>query len=315
SQRYRVAEALVLKLSTRARGWVKAQEIFEQVVDEEVVDHEVSVVAMLNLCELLLIELRSSGNPEVLSEVNALVNRLLNIAKQQNSYSLLTEVSLLKSKLALVELDVRGAQRLLTQGQLTAEEQGLHRLAMKLSIEHDALLGQLNKWEELIERDASVTERAELAQFDEIIADMIHKREVDLPKLPEEDPVWLLILNDAGLSLYSKTFLTEGEMNDQLIGGFLTAIQAFSSEVFSQSLDRVKLEEYTLLMKSEKPFLLCYVFRGQSYSAQKKLAKLGENVRKNEAVWDALTEATEDGKQLDTVGQNSVEKIVTGVFI
>ena len=146
SQLWRVAEALVLKTSTRARHRVKAEELLEQVTEEEVVDHEVTVAALLNLCDLLLTELRVSGDPEVLGEVQAHVTRLREIAQQQHSHWVLAETYVLQAKLALVELDVQGARRCLEQAQRLAKERGLQRLAMRISTEHDTLLDQLDQW-------------------------------------------------------------------------------------------------------------------------------------------------------------------------
>ncbi|MFW9998149.1 MAG: tetratricopeptide repeat protein, partial [Candidatus Odinarchaeota archaeon] len=73
NQRYRVAEALVLRTNPRSRYRVKAEEILEQVVAEEIADHELTVFALLNLCDLLLIELEISNDPDVLTEIQLLV--------------------------------------------------------------------------------------------------------------------------------------------------------------------------------------------------------------------------------------------------
>ena len=69
NQRYRVAEALVLKTSIRLRDKLIATELLKQIVAEEVVDHELTIIALLNLCDLLLNELRISGSPAILHDV------------------------------------------------------------------------------------------------------------------------------------------------------------------------------------------------------------------------------------------------------
>ncbi|MFX0090579.1 MAG: tetratricopeptide repeat protein [Candidatus Hodarchaeota archaeon] len=314
SQRTRVAEALLLKTSSRVRNWGKAVELLEQIVEEEMVDHELTVLALLTLCDLLLGELRMSDDLEVLKAVKNLVKRLLEIAKQQNSFWLLAETYVLQSKLALLELDIQSAQSFLTQAQLMANKKGLQRLVLKISNEHDALLDQISLWEELVTRNATITERAELAHLDDLVTRMIRKTAETPPDVSEEEPVWLLILDDAGLSLFSKIFLSESKLNEHMIGGFLTAIQAFSAEAFSQTIDRVKLEEYTLLMKAEAPFQICYIFKGASYLAQQKLTHFAQNIRKKSDLWLALKRTRETGQTLNSSEQASLESLLTETF-
>ncbi|MFX0092557.1 MAG: tetratricopeptide repeat protein [Candidatus Hodarchaeota archaeon] len=313
SQYSRVAEALVLKTSLRTRNQVKATDLLEQVMEEEIVDHEVTIITLLNLCDLLLIELKTSGNTEILPEVKSLTQQLLEIARQQNSFSLLAETYLLQTKLALMDLNIQEARRLLTQSQLIAEEKGLHRLAIKISNEHDSILDQLNKWEDLIERRASLTERANLARVDEQMERMLHQRGVEILELPEEEPVMFLILDDRGITLFSKSFSSQSTVDDQLIGGFLNAIQIFSTQIFDQMLDRVKLEEFTLLMKAEEPFQLCYVFKGQTYTAQQKLTRFIQVLR-NTVLWNSLLKFSQEGRALESTTHSSLEDLLKEVF-
>ncbi|MFX0064808.1 MAG: hypothetical protein ACFFC7_21750, partial [Candidatus Hermodarchaeota archaeon] len=175
-QRYLVANALVLKRSSRLRDRSKAEELFEQVAEEEVIDLELTVIALLNLCDILIDELRLSGSSEVLGEVQAHVSQLFNIAKEQHSYWLLVEIYLLKSKLALLELDMQGAQRLLEQAQFTALERGLYHLLIKVLSEQDKFHSQIKQWELLIGRNAPISELLELAQLEDLLMRVAEKR-------------------------------------------------------------------------------------------------------------------------------------------
>ncbi len=314
SQRYRIAEVFMLKTSARMRDKVKAQDLLKQVIAEEVVEHELTVIALLNLCDLLLGELRMTGDTEILNELQTLVNRLADIAENQHSYSLLVETYLLKAKLALLDLNFQEAQRLLTQAQLNAEKKNLFMLAKKVSNEHDVMLEQLSQWKVLKERNAHLTERANLIHLDEQITSMIQQSEVEVQELPEEEPVMVLILTRGGTSLFSKYFSSKSEVDDQLFSGFLTAIQAFGKELFAQNLDRIKLEAYTLLLKLEEPFTLCYVFKGQSYSAQQKLARFIHILRTSTSVWESLLKFSEKHQILDETMTHSLESLLEKVF-
>ncbi|MFX0090580.1 MAG: tetratricopeptide repeat protein [Candidatus Hodarchaeota archaeon] len=313
NQLSRVGEALVLKASARMRDRAKAEELFEQVAEETVVKHEVTVEALLNLCVLLLEDLRVSDDLELLNEVKTHVNRLVSIAQRQHSPWLLAETHWLKAKLALVELDLEGARRLLSLAQQIAEKWGIQRLALKISNEHDALLDQLELWEELVARNATITERAELAHLDPLVRRMVRKQTIDFPTLSVEKPVGLLLISESGLTLYSKIFL-KNKIDNQLIGNFLTAIQAFSTGVFDQSIDRIKLEEYTLLLKVEASLTVCYVFKGQSYGARKKLARIIQLLRSTTSVWNSLTRAIIQGRTLNTEASISLEGLLMEAF-
>ncbi|MFW9994552.1 MAG: tetratricopeptide repeat protein [Candidatus Odinarchaeota archaeon] len=175
-QLYRLAWATLLKTSTRLKDKVKAQELFRQVAEEEVYFPDWTYNAMVNYAALLLFELRSTGDKQVLKEVKELTEKLLETAKEQGSQPVLVETYLLQSKLALLELDVKKAQLLLDQAQLIAEEKNLGRLARVVTLEQDLLSSQLNKWEKIIRLNPSMSELHVLTQLDDLIERMIYKR-------------------------------------------------------------------------------------------------------------------------------------------
>ncbi len=174
-QRYRVAQALSLKASTRTRHKMKAVEILEQVVKEEVVDHSITVSAMIHLCDLLVSELKLTGEEELFSEIKSLTSRLLEIAEQQSSHSLLAETYLLQSKLALIELDMGRAKKLLEQAYAIAEGKGLQILAQAVAHERDSLDSQMQKWERIIEQKPSRQDMVDLIGLDGYLELMVQK--------------------------------------------------------------------------------------------------------------------------------------------
>ncbi|MFX0066021.1 MAG: tetratricopeptide repeat protein [Candidatus Hermodarchaeota archaeon] len=175
-QFYRVAQAMLLKTSNRVIQKGKAQELFQQVAEEKIINHELTIQAVLNLSELLLDELRMSGNEEVLKEVNTWSNKLLELAQAQNSHSLLVETYLLQSNLALLELDTNRAQELLSQAQHLAEEKGLGQLATRSSTEYNSLVNQIRSWKNLIHEKPSMSERVKLTQLENLVERMLRKR-------------------------------------------------------------------------------------------------------------------------------------------
>ncbi|UCE14684.1 MAG: tetratricopeptide repeat protein, partial [Candidatus Heimdallarchaeota archaeon] len=176
SQLYRVAKAIILKTSIRSRQRVEAEEILKQVVTQEIVNHEVSIWAMLHLCELLLFELRITNDLDVLRELKSLNSRISDIAKRQGSHWLLAEVYVFKSKLMLVELDLQGAQQYLDSALVIAEEKGMKRLATKILNEKDTFQQQMSNWQYFVRKGTPVNERLDLAQLEGLVMEMARKR-------------------------------------------------------------------------------------------------------------------------------------------
>ncbi len=314
-QRCRLGEALVLKTSMRARNRAKAEELLEQVVEEEIVVHELTVIALLNLCDLLVTELQISGDAEVLKGVQAYQSRLFEIAENQHSFWLLAETYVLQSKLLLLDLNVEQARRLLTQAQRLADEKGLRRLAARISDEHDALLEELDTWEELAQRQASLIERTNLARINEHVEHMFRQSVLEDQDIVEDEPIMLMILSEDGFRVYSKTFTLTVEVNEHMIGGFLQAVQRFSHEVFSQAIDRIMFETYKLLIRLKDPLTFCYVYKGQSYSAQQKLDQFIDEMLSRSAVWDPLLEQAKTGRTLDSDSQATLDILLSDLFV
>ena len=132
-QVYNLAKGHYLKGSKRIIKRAEAQEIFEQMAEEEVLVHEITVDSMFNLCEMLIQELRQFGNEAVISEVKEVLEKLIKVAEDQNSFKVLVESKLLQSKVALLELDLKLAQETMQQAQQIAFERG-HRSHQRQSL-------------------------------------------------------------------------------------------------------------------------------------------------------------------------------------
>ena len=173
NQRYRIAKALWLKSSKRARHKLEAVKILEEVVAERVGDHTLVVTAMIHLCDLLLSELKNTGEEELFGEIKELTSQLLDISKRQSSHSLLAETYLLQSKLALIELDMGQARKLLKQAYSIAKEKGLDLLVRVVAREDGFLQSQLKKWDLLIAQRPSKQEMIDVTHINVLLERMI----------------------------------------------------------------------------------------------------------------------------------------------
>jgi len=133
---YQLAHALMLKSSKRLRQKIEAEKIFSTLIKKETpLVHEITIIAIKHLCELLLDELRTYSEEVVLQEVKDLMLRLDNIGRSQQSFSIVVEALILQSKLTLLEGNLEKARHLLEQAELTASEKGMKYLEFQVQQE------------------------------------------------------------------------------------------------------------------------------------------------------------------------------------
>ena len=95
----------------------------------------------------------------------------------------------------------------------------------------------------------------------------------------------------------------------------MSAFNTFSSEIFSNSIDRVKIADNTILIKPVESFLVCYIIKGQSYPAQQKLTRFSDAVKASPEIWDALNKAAKTSEMLELDNPPSLGNIVSEIFV
>jgi len=312
---YKFTKALILKTSSRIRDKAKAEELFKELIETDTIAFDAIIKAHIHLCDILLTEYRIENSVEVLNEFNYYISMLSDIAEKQHSYLVFCETFILRAKVALINFNMKTARRYLTQAQKIAESYGIKRLAMKISYEHDKLLRQTKIWENLKTSEVSLSERLELTGLNEQMESMVKKRMIEVPKISKEDPVMLLILTEGGNLLFSKKFVEDFSFEDDILGGFLTTINYIISEVFSEGLDRAVFGQYTLLMMPLQPFLVCYIFKGDSYFAHNKIELFLDSIQKDNLLWQSLQKFFKKSKSVQIHSIPSLESLITEIFV
>ena len=175
---------------------------------------------------------------------------------------------------------------------------------------------QLSDWEDLINKDASLKDRLELTRFGELMVSLNNRGDLEFPQLINEEPVMLLILAESGTPLYSKNYLEGSELDGVLVGGFLAAIINFCNETFSTkgSIERIKYQEYTVLLKPKRPLFFGYVIKGQTYSASQKLEAFSKIIGTSTSVWENLIRAMKSSRVLVSESKTMIEDIANMIF-
>ncbi|MFX0066337.1 MAG: tetratricopeptide repeat protein, partial [Candidatus Hermodarchaeota archaeon] len=104
NRRSQLAEALVLKASPSIQDRVKAKTILKRLIEEEVGEHSLIVLALLNLCDISLGELETTPSQKGLGEVQNFVEKIHVIAQQQTSHWLLSAAYILKTRISFLDL-------------------------------------------------------------------------------------------------------------------------------------------------------------------------------------------------------------------
>jgi hypothetical protein len=206
------------------------------------------------------------------------------------------------------------ARRYLTKAQEIADNNGYQYLAQTISIEHDNLLGQLDVWENLKKTNAPISKRMNLASLDGSIENVVKTREAKAPEVLAEQPVLLLILVEGGVLLLSYQFADEWESNDEMFGSFLTAFMTFSNEFFAQGLDRAKFGEYTVLMENFSKFSICYLYKGQTYPARKKVEHFIERLQNTPSIMKTLDKYYETSQVIELDKFPFLEGFIKEIF-
>ncbi|MFX0094496.1 MAG: tetratricopeptide repeat protein [Candidatus Hodarchaeota archaeon] len=157
--RSRLAEGLVLKRDKWMKSKAQAQIILEQLVSEEPVEFELTALAMIHLCDLLIIEFKAFGVPEVWEKAKNLISKLDFHAQEQQEYATISEVLLLKARFAIIEGDLQQALEYFDQARLNAEAKKMPLLVKKIDTEKKIFEEEFLKWQELIQRNTSIQER------------------------------------------------------------------------------------------------------------------------------------------------------------
>jgi len=170
---YDMCKALILKSSSRFRDKALAEEIFKAIIKDEnnALDHR--LLSLVDLCELLLNELRITNDINIVDEIKPLITKLLDFAQITDSIYYFIETNILQAKLALLNFEIDNARRFLTQAQRMAERHGYAELAIEIADLHEELLQQSETWDYLKKINAPVSKRMELARLSENLNDLI----------------------------------------------------------------------------------------------------------------------------------------------
>jgi len=165
-------KACILKNKHRAKDKFQSQQIFEEILEERF-DYQLKFEIQVNLCDLLLEELKYSGEEEILFEIQGLLNKISDVAIKQRSITTLVTLYSLQAKLALIEGNAELSRNLLTKALKIAENKGLELISKKLTAQYNQLFNQIEEWKTLYIRNSKLQEQIEFLNLKDYITEAI----------------------------------------------------------------------------------------------------------------------------------------------
>jgi hypothetical protein len=123
------------------------------------------------------------------------------------------------------------------------------------------------------------------------------------------------MVSEGGVPLFSQSFVGDNIFEDHLFAGFLSTINSFINEIFSEGLDRASFGKYTLLMSSLQPFLIFYIYKGNSYIAKYRIEAFIDELKNNQELWDDLNHFYQMNREIKLKEIPSLDPLITRIFI
>jgi hypothetical protein len=120
-------------------------------------------------------------------------------------------------------------------------------------------------------------------------------------------------MDNSGATYFNHQFASNWDHSD-LFSSFMSAFNTFMDEIFSKSIDRIRIGENTILINPVESFLACYVIKGQSYLALQKLSRFTEAIRKNSEIWEALNKSVKTSEMLELNKPPTLKTVITDIF-
>jgi len=142
---YKFAAIILYKASSNISDWGKAVELLKNILQGEVYD-VYKIDALFSLLEIRIKELQIQPTKEALTVVQKQLSELQKEAEDKKIHMVFVNSYRLKSKLALVELNVKKAIELLVTARTLAEEKNLELLVQQILKDQQKINEQLSMW-------------------------------------------------------------------------------------------------------------------------------------------------------------------------
>ena len=160
-----ISESLILKHSDDIEDRIRAEVLFDQLLQEDL-SYEYKIEILLQLSDLLLFELKRTSNERYLEKLQNTIGTLVEIGTESNSSIIIVESLWFKSQLSLLNLEIDKAREQLTQALDIAERKGMNQLALKMTKSKEQLIQQKIELETLEKTSPTISKRMEVVRVE-----------------------------------------------------------------------------------------------------------------------------------------------------
>jgi tetratricopeptide (TPR) repeat protein len=314
NQLYSLSKALILKSSKEEEKRSQTKNILLDIISTEFPFQVTFDRAYLHLCDLILEEIKATGNTQLIETLHNYIKELTMKATNIQSNLLIIELYFLQSKILLLDLKVDEALDVLEQAQGIAREKGITRLEILLSNEYDALLEQLDKWDHLTTYLPSLEDRFEFTYIEDFLNGMIRKwiNYSDIIQ-EEESPYLFVILDKDGSVVFSDSFSSES-LDFSRISEIFNKIREIELKTRrNQTPVRFRYHEFSGLFFKKQDFFFSYIFLGKSFKPIKKFSYFLDEFMSS-TLFEDFFEKWETEKNLSLETRTRVTNLIENTF-
>ena len=147
--RYQIAKALTQKNKERLYDKALAFKTLKDILEKKSLNEELKVIAVLETCDLLIIEFQATGCNAPLEEIHSLLEDLnKSLEGKRTKYSLQIETLLFRSQIFLLQGNIVEANRLINEARKLVDKHNTlsAKFSPKIERKQEYIIEQLNKW-------------------------------------------------------------------------------------------------------------------------------------------------------------------------
>ncbi|MHA1610918.1 MAG: tetratricopeptide repeat protein [Promethearchaeota archaeon] len=142
-QREWLASALISKARNTLKSVRKAESYLDLILEDGVRYFDITVMALVNLSEILLVQIELTGSESALEKLNKVLTSLIDLAQESNSLLIQIESVLLKAKLMIHQKLHMDSHFLFQQALNIAKSNKLKHIENRILEEYDQFLNSL----------------------------------------------------------------------------------------------------------------------------------------------------------------------------
>ncbi|OLS22049.1 MAG: Nickel-binding periplasmic protein precursor [Candidatus Heimdallarchaeota archaeon LC_2] len=162
----KIAVAISLKKSSRAKDLFEAQSILEDVLKQDNLSKELAIIVLFNLCSILVDEMQIKQEESILLEAEKLTERVIDLSIQLETKTMSVEAYFIKSKFHLIRGQFDEAFESLVRSEELADKDP--QLTKRIKREYNNLQNEITRIQQL-GKSVSLSDKIEKIKIHEYI--------------------------------------------------------------------------------------------------------------------------------------------------